>query len=224
MPTVLITGANRGIGLEFARQYAADGWKVHACCRNPGAAAELNALKGDIAVHALDVTDIAAIRALAAKIDEPLDVVIANAGVGGWDISGFGAMDYNAWKRLMDVNLYGAVATCEAFAPHAEKAKGKIVAMTSQMGSIADASGGAVPYRTSKAALNMGVQAIAPDLASRGVAVAMFHPGWVKTDMGGPNASITTEKSVRGLRQRIEEMRPTPSPRFLAYDGREIPW
>lgn len=224
MPAVLITGANRGIGLEFARQYAADGWKTHACCRNPGAAKELSALKGDIAIHALDVADIAAIRALAQTVDEPLDVVIANAGVGGWEIPAFGAMDYDAWKRLMDVNLYGAVATCEAFAPHAAKAKGKIAALTSQMGSIADTSGGAVPYRTSKAALNMAIQAVAPDLAAKGVAIATFHPGWVKTDMGGPNARIAADACVRGLRRRIDEMTPTPSPKFLNYAGEEIPW
>lgn len=224
MPTVLITGANRGIGLEFARQYAADGWKVHACCRKPGSATELKALDGDISVHALDVTDHSAIRALAKDIGEPLDIVIANAGVGGWEIPGFGAMDYDAWKRLMDVNLYGAVATCEAFAPHAEKAKGKIVALTSEMGSIADASSGAIPYRTSKAALNMAIQAIAPDLARKGVSISTFHPGWVKTDMGGLNATTPPEKSVRNLRRRIEEMRPTPSPKFLAHDGRKIPW
>ena len=224
MPSILITGANRGIGLEFVKQYAADGWKVHACCRNPQAAPELDALEGDITVHALDVSDLAAIYALAEKIDAPLNVVIANAGVGSWNIPGFGEMDYDAWKRVMDVNLYGAVATCEAFAPHAIKAKGRIAAMTSEMGSIADASSGAIPYRTSKAALNMAVQVIAPELAPKDVAIATFHPGWVKTDMGGSHARITAEQSVSGLRARIMEMRPTSSPKFLAYDGREIPW
>lgn len=224
MPAVLITGSNRGIGLEFARQYAADRWKVHACCRRPESATELNALEGDIEVRQLDVSDIPAIKALAKDIDEPLEVVIANAGVAGWDIPGFGAMDYDGWKRVMDVNLYGAIATCEAFAPHAERTKGKIVGLTSEMGSIADASSGAIPYRTSKAALNMAVQAIAPELARKGVSIATFHPGWVQTGMGGPNATTPPEKSARNLRRRIEEMRPTPSPRFLAHDGREIPW
>lgn len=224
MPTALVTGANRGIGLEFVRQYAADGWRVDACCREPGKADELKSLRGDIAVHALDVTERAAIAALAEQIGEPLDLVIANAGVGGWDIPEFGALDYDAWARVMEVNLFGAVATCEAFAPHVVRAKGKIAAISSRMGSIADAGAGSIPYRTSKAALNMAVKLIAAELAPKGVAVAPFHPGWVKTELGGPNARISARESVSGLRRCIDRMKPTAAPSLVDYTGKKLPW
>lgn len=224
MPTILITGANRGIGLEFVRQYAADGWSVHACCRNLDEAEELKSIEGAVTAHALDVANVAAIRALAKKIDAPLDVVIANAGVGGWDIPAFGELDYEAWADVMTVNLYGAVATCEAFAPHVKKAKGKIAAISSRVGSIGDASSGAIPYRTSKAALNMAMKLIAAELESHGVAAAPFHPGWVKSGLGGPNAPVEAKESVLGLRQRIAEMQPTASPKFVDYAGNELPW
>ena len=224
MPTLLITGANRGIGLEFVRQYAADGWKVIACCRRPAEADALNALQGDITVHALNVADIGAVKALAAAIDAPLDLLIVNAGVYGNGGNDFGSLDYDVWRATFDVNVFGAVATAEAFAPHVKKAKGKIALISSKMGSIADASGAVMIYRTSKSALNMASLVIAAALAGEGVAVAPFHPGWVKPDMGGPAALIDVETCVAGLRQRIEETPVTSSPKFLAYDGAEIPW
>lgn len=224
MPTVLITGANRGIGLEFARQYAADGWAVHACCRHPEKADALNALNGDIAVHETDVIDHNALQALAKDLSEPIDVLVANAGVGGSGAGEFGAIDYDIWRGVVEVNVYGAVATAEAFAPHVKKAKGKIAFISSKMGSIGDASGAAMAYRTSKTALNMVSKVVAAALSGDGVAVAPFHPGWARTDMGGPNALIKPEESVKGLRKLIEDMPVTPSPKFLAYDGAEIPW
>lgn len=224
MPTMLVTGANRGIGLEFARQYAADGWKVLACCREPGAAEDLKALKGDIDIRAADVTDRARLKTLAGEIGTSLDLVIANAGVGGWSIPGFGALDYDAWAEVLEVNLFGAVATCEAFAPLVKRTKGKIAVISSRMGSIADASMGAIPYRTSKAALNMAVKVIAAELAGDGVAVAPFHPGWVRTNLGSERAPLKAEASVTGLRQRIAEMAVTADPPFLDYSGKELPW
>ena len=224
MTTVLITGANRGIGLEFAKQYASDGWKVHACCRKPDEAKDLGALEGDIKIHALDVTDHSAVKALAKDVSEPLDALIVNAGHGTRGEGEFGRYDYDIWRRFMDVNLYGSVATVEAFAPHVKKSKGKIAFLSSKMGSIGDASGGAMAYRTSKTALNMAVRVVAAALAGDGVAVGVFHPGWVKTDMGGPNALITTEHSVAGLRALIDNLKPDPAPPFLNYDGEKIPW
>lgn len=224
MPTVLISGANRGIGLEFARQYAADGWTVIACCRAPSKADDLKAVDGEVSVHELDVTRPQDIRALAGEIDAAIDILVVNAGYGTRGEGSFGGLDYEEWKRFLDVNLYGAVATAEAFAPHVKKARGKIAFLSSKMGSIADASGGAIAYRTSKTALNMAAKVVAAALADDGVAVAPFHPGWVQTDMGGPNALISSEESVKGLRRRISEMKPTAEPNFLGYDGEDIPW
>ena len=227
MPTALITGANRGIGLELARQYAADGYTVHACCRNPDDAKELNALSGDVHVHALDVTDHEAMDRLASEVAAPLDVVIANAGIYGpkSEAQTFGSLDYAALRDTLEVNTIGAVKTIEAFAPHAARSdQKKMAAITSEMGSIADASGGATAYRASKAALNMALAVAAPELKRDGVAVGLLHPGWVQTDMGGPNARITPEQSARGLKARVAELKPSDKAPFLAHDGREIPW
>ena len=227
MPTALITGANRGIGLELARQYAADGYTVHACCRNPSDAKELNAIAGDVRVHALDVTDHAAVDRLASEIGDPLDVVIANAGVYGpkSEAQTFGSLDYGALRDTVEVNTIGAVKTIEAFAPHAARSdQKKMAAITSEMGSIADASGGSTAYRASKAALNMALAVAAPELKRDGVAVGLLHPGWVQTDMGGPNARITPEQSARGLKDQVAGLQPSDKAPFLAHDGREIPW
>ncbi len=224
MPIVLITGANRGIGLEFVRQYAKDGWKVHACCRQPTAATELKAVSGAITVHQLDVSDFAAVKKLGTAIDEPLDVVVANAGAGGQDVGDFGDIDYDAFTALLATNTLGVVATLEAFAPHLKKAQGKFAAISSNLGSIGQAGGFASAYSTSKAALNMAVKSYGAGLVIDGVAVAPFHPGWVSTDMGGTSAPTTPQESVAGLRQRIEEMKPTADPLYLDYAGSELPW
>jgi NAD(P)-dependent dehydrogenase (short-subunit alcohol dehydrogenase family) len=224
MSAVLITGANRGIGLELVRQYAADGWKVHACCRTPGKASDLKALPGDITIHALDVADVNAIKTLGASLDEPLDVVIANAGLGGKEVGDFGAIDYDAFANLLAVNTLGPISMLEAFAPHLKETKGKFAAITSELGSVARASGYAPAYSTSKAALNMAVKSYAATLAAAGVAIAPLHPGWVRTDMGGASAPVTPRESVSGLRNRITEMQATPSPRYLDFSGAELPW
>ncbi len=224
MPTALITGASRGIGLEFVRQYSSDGWRVLACCRTPDAAADLIAVDGEVSVHPLDVASPKAIRALAAEIDAPLDVVVANAGLGGKTAGSFGAIDYAGWDETFAVNVRGVVATAEAFAPHLKRAKGRLAAISSLMGSIEDASSGALCYRSTKAAVNMAMTIIAAELAPDGVAAAPFHPGWVKTDMGGPGAPTGVTESVTGLRRLIAEMTPTASPPFLDFKGKRLPW
>lgn len=228
MPAILITGANRGIGLALARQYAADGWRVHATAREPRKADELNAIDG-ADVHALDVTDHSAIAQLAEKIDEPLDVVVANAGVGGKNGDGssvqFGNVDYDAFRKVLEVNLFGALATAEAFTEHLKKGEQKkLVCISSLMGSIGDTSGGALSYRTSKAALNMAMQASAAQLAADGIATAVLHPGWVKTDMGGPSAPTSVEDSAKGLREVIDGIWPQNRAFFLDYTGKQLPW
>lgn len=222
--TVLITGANRGIGFEFAKQYAEDGWKVHATCRNPDQADKLSALSGEVVIHKMDVADPDNVATVASTINDAIDVLVVNAGVEGTDVGDFGSYDYEAWMSLLRVNLLGAVVTCEAFAPHVKKAKGKIAAMSSYVGSITLASPGITAYRSSKAALNMAVTLIAAELEASGVSAAPFQPGWVKTDMGGPKALTTPEDSVSGLRRLIDQMTPTARPKFLDFEGNKLPW
>lgn len=224
MPSVLITGANRGIGLEFAKQYAANGWTVFACCRSPNDANELAAIEGDVRIHQIDVADRTVVEKCAVDIAEPLDVLVANAGVGGKEAGDFGALNYDVWRDVLIVNLFGAVATAEAFAGNVKKAKGKIALITSKMGSIDDASGGMMAYRTSKTALNMAGKVMAAALAGEGVAVGLFHPGWVETDMGGPSAPVKTPDSVSGLRREIDRLEASETPPFRGYDGADIAW
>lgn len=226
MPTALVTGANRGLGLEFVTQYAADGWRVHACCRTPGKADALKAVGGDVAVHALDVAAHDSIHALADTLaDEAVDVLVSNAGIYGGRQS-LGSIDYEGWDRVLRINTLAPIELTEAFLPHLERGDGKRVALvTSQMGSIADnGSGGNYAYRSSKAALNAAGRSLALDLAPRGIVVLLLHPGWVRTDMGGPNARIDPPTSIAGMRQVIDDAAPGDAGRFYRYDGSEIPW
>lgn len=224
MPTILITGANRGIGLESARQYAADGWQVLACCRNPYDATELAGING-VSVHSLDVTDHAAIDSLAAEVGAPIDVLMNNAGQTSRPRLGFGEMDYAQWADLFAVNTLAPYRMVEAFHDHVRRSDRKIVLnVSSIMGSIADASGGHVAYRTTKAALNMAVKTLAQDLANDGVTVLAVHPGWVRTDMGGPSAAISPEESAAGMKLVVENATLASSGSFLDWKGETIPW
>lgn len=231
MPTVLITGANRGIGLEFARQYAAEGWRVFATCRAPAEAHELEALAGTsdgaIGVHPLDVADPTSVAAAArALAGEAVDLLVNNAGLYGPRGVSFGDIDYEAWEEVLRVNVLGPIRVADAFVDHVARGDGrKIVALSSRMGSIADnTSGGAYIYRSSKAALNAAMRSLALDLAGRGIACCVFHPGWVKTRMGGPSAAIDVGTSVAGMREVIAGLSARTSGRFYSYDGGEIPW
>ena len=226
MPTVLITGANRGIGLEFARQYAEAGYRVHAACRTPGSADALGSLGKGVKLHALDVTDHGRIEALAAGLKgEAIDIVINNAGIYGAQQE-LGKIDYAAWEEVMRVNTLAPLKMAECFLPHLEAGKMKMIAsLTSRMGSIAENdAGGVYIYRSSKAALNAAARSLAIDLAPRGITVIVFHPGWVKTDMGGAGALIDAETSVGGMRAVIAGAGPKDSGRFFNYDGTEVPW
>ena len=226
MPTVLITGANRGIGLEFARQYAEAGYRVHAACRTPGSADALASLGNGVKLHALDVTDHGRIEALAAGLKgEAIDILINNAGMYG-DRQELGKIDYAAWQEVMRVNTLAPLKMAECFLPHLEAGKMKMIAsLTSRMGSIAENdAGGVYIYRSSKAALNAAARSLALDLAPRGITVIVFHPGWVKTDMGGAGALIDAETSVGGMRAVIAGAGPKDSGRFFNYDGAEVPW
>jgi NAD(P)-dependent dehydrogenase (short-subunit alcohol dehydrogenase family) len=231
MPTVLVTGANRGIGLEFVRQYSADGWRVFAAVRNPSDAGDLEQLvraqAGRIQVLAMDVRESSTIKSAVTQVgDTPIDILINSAGVYGGARQRLGNMDYEAWADVLDVNTLGPMRITEAFIENLARSQRKlIVSITSGMGSIADnTSGGYIAYRTSKAALNMVMRTLAVDLASRGIMSIVINPGWVKTRMGGPQAKITTGESVGGMRKVFDDLQPGGTGKFFNYDGREYPW
>jgi NAD(P)-dependent dehydrogenase (short-subunit alcohol dehydrogenase family) len=226
MPTTLITGANRGIGLEFARQYAGDGWRVFAACREPAKATALKRLGEGVSVHPMDVADHASVEALAKELRrEPIDLLINNAGIYGKSGQRFGRIDYDDWARVLRVNTMGPLKVAECFADNVAKSDRKlIVAITSYMGSIADAGGGAYHYGSSKAALNYVCHALADDLGSRGIVVAAISPGWVQTDMGGRNAPLTVEQSITAMRRTIARLKPSDSGRSLDENGRALAW
>lgn len=230
MPSVLITGANRGLGFEFVSQYERDGWRVLACCRRPEAAAELNALArssgAGVSVHSLDVGDAGSIRSLADELgDDPIDLLINNAGIMGPREETFGDIDYDLWPDIVSINIAGPLRMAEAFVDNVAASKRRmIVAVSSRMGSIGTSSGGGhYPYRMSKSALNMVMQTVQHDVARRGITVLVLHPGWVRTDMGGPAADLSPTESVAGMRSVIEDVDRAPDT-FLAYDGHAFSW
>ena len=231
MPSVLITGANRGLGLEFARQYAADGWQVYASYRDLSSASKLrrlaNTSEDNVRTMALDVTDPSSVKAAVTKLEgQAIDLLLNNAGVGGARGQIIGNIVYAAWKKVLEVNTMGPMRVSEAFVDLVARSKRKlIVTLTSGMGSITDnTSGGSIAYRSSKAAVNMVMRSLAIDLAPRGITCVVINPGWVLTDMGGPNATMTPAESVERLRDLIATLGPAQSGRFLNYDGREYPW
>lgn len=219
MPNVLITGANRGIGLEFARQYLADGWQVTATARQ--SSDELDSL--GVPVEALDLADLDSVVGFASRLEAPVDLLIANAGT--WIPEGSEtAEDGRKWTQMMVANCIAPCLLARALAPRMPRG-GKLVALSSGMGSIAEASSpGFIPYRTSKAALNMGWHALAIELRQSGLITAAFDPGWVKTRMGGPNAPLAPEESVTAMRASIERLTAQDSGRFFRRDGQSVPW
>ncbi len=225
MPTVLISGANRGLGLEFARQYAAEGWRVIATSRSPEKAAALRALGPAVAVHALDVADLAAVAALGqALAGETIDVLIANAGIGGPRGMTAEAIDGAGWGECFRVNSMAPLALAAAFhAQVARSAERKMIAITSRLGSIgANSEGGMYAYRSSKAALNAAWRSYALD--HRDVVALLLHPGWVRTDMGGKGAPLEPRDSIAGMRRVIARLGKAESGAFYGYDGNPIPW
>ncbi|WP_027147981.1 SDR family oxidoreductase [Methylobacter tundripaludum] len=230
MATVLITGANRGLGLEFCRQYAEQDWHVIACSRNPDDAFDLNnlATHHNVQIEALDVAEFEQIDALSKKLaDLPIDVLINNAGIyTDNSTNGFGHLDYQAWTKSLVVNTEAPLKMAEAFLPQIKRGNKKlIVNISSLMGSIADNdSGGSIFYRSSKAALNAAMKSLAIALKDQSVGVLIFHPGWVKTDMGGPNGLINADQSITGMRALIENFSLDQSGSFVKYDGTPMPW
>lgn len=239
MPTILLTGASRGLGLEFARQYAADGWRVYACARRPEASDALGALvagsAGRVTAHALDVADHAAVDALARSLaDVPIDVLLNNAGTMGSQsfarqgptVQRFGQSDYAGWEQMFRVNVLGPMKMAEAFVEHvAVSEQKKIVTLTSIVGSIGSNNfGGMYAYRSTKSGANAIMKSMSLDLARRGIVAAPLHPGWAKTDMGGTNAPVEPQDSVAGLRAVIAGLDRSKAGRFWQWDGTELPW
>ncbi|HUB85529.1 MAG TPA: SDR family oxidoreductase [Rhizomicrobium sp.] len=225
MTTILITGANRGIGLEFVKQYAAEGADVIACCREPAKADELKAIKGKVRVMKLDVGDAGSVEALTKDLgDTALDIVINNAGVGTPPTTP-GTVDVPAWLNVFRTNSIAPALIAFALKKNLKKGRDKkLVAITSVLGSIAENGGGSYAYRASKAALNSLMHGLSKDWAKDDIAVGIFHPGWVQTDMGGKGAPVTPADSVKGLRARIAELNMKTSGSYRDFQNREIPW
>ncbi len=232
MQTILITGAGRGIGLELARQYIAEGgWKVLACCRQPERATELKALqassRGSLEIHSLEVRDGRQIAALATKLrGTAIDVLLNHAGVYGQRAEALGSIEPDTWRLTLEVNALAPLKICEAFVDHVARSDRRMMAaITSRMGSIADNSSGShYAYRASKAALNAAMKSLSIDLAGRRIICVVLHPGWVRTAMGGTQAPLSVSESVTGLRKVMAQATLAHSGRFLGYDGAEIPW
>ena len=232
METTLITGANRGIGLEFSRQLAEDGWCVLACSRDLEKSDALNKLAAEyperITLYSLDVADHGQIEKLSQTLaNKPIDLLINNAGVFP-DINdrSFGQTDYDSWAHAFLVNTMAPLKMAEEFIDQVTQSSRKtIVTITSKMGSVADnGRGGSYIYRSSKSAVNMVIKSIAIDLESNDIISVLLHPGWVRTDMGGPSGLISVEQSVSGMLSVIREVTSADSGKFIAYDGQIIPW
>ena len=223
MSTVLITGAARGLGLDFVKQYAARGWRVHACAREPDA---LKGIAGDVQAHRLEVTDYAAVAALARTLSgEAIDVLINTAGIAGREATVLGSIDPVVWRQTFELNTLAPLMIAAAFVEHVARSQGrKLIAISSRLGSIGLADSGRYAYRASKAALNMEWKGLSKDLAGKGVICVVLHPGWVQTDMGGTAATLTIEQSVPAMVKVIDGLKPADSGRFLNYDGAELPW
>jgi NAD(P)-dependent dehydrogenase (short-subunit alcohol dehydrogenase family) len=230
MPAVFITGSNRGLGLEWARQYAQEGWQVFATCRHPREAVDLQNLAREypkVSMHCLDVTKVEEIRSVQWELeDQTIDILISNAGIYlDKRKAGLGCFRFDDWRRTFAVNTLGGLRVIEALIGNVAKSSRRlIIAISSHMGSIADIhEAGHYYYRSSKAALNAAMAGLAAELKPQGIGVLILHPGGVKTRMGPPSG-ISPEESVRGMRRIAERFRLEDSGTFLRYDGVKMPW
>ena len=233
MPSVMVTGANRGLGLEFSRQYLEDGWQVHACYRSdPGGLAGLNS--NALSMHPLDISDADAISKLADELEgEAIDLLLNNAGTMGKADATFRGLDYDAfgqtdpveWHYVYATNVIAPMQMAEAFVEHvARSEQKKLITLTSMVSSMTlNTMGGLYAYRASKAAVNAIMKSMAIDLAPRGIIAAALHPGWARTDMGGPGADIDAFTSVTGARQVIANLSSADAGLVWMYDGSQLP-
>ena len=238
MPTMLITGANRGLGLNLLKLYDADDWTIHACCRNPDKADELNAVAaasdGRVTVHRLDVEDPRTIDALKKELGStPIDMLINMAGYLGekaltdpGGLQPFGETDFDVMEKAYRINCVGPLRVCEAMVDNVEASEKKIIInVSSIVGSVGDDKFGSFyMYRPSKTALNAVTHAMSINLKDRGITVIPLHPGFTKTDMGGPTADIEIEESVTGMKAVLDKVTIDDTGRYLTWDGGELPW
>ena len=219
MPHVLITGANRGLGLEFARQYKEAGWDVVVTARQ--SSPELDAL--GVRVETLDMQDLDAVEQFGKRLDR-LDLLIANAGTyGPREVTS--ADEAREWADTFVTNTIAPFLLAQSVLPLVEASSGKLIAVSTKMGSIEDnTSGGFIAYRSSKAALNAAWRSLAIEARKRGVAAAVLHPGWVQTRMGGASAPLEPEESIAGMRKVIDRLTLDQSGGFFSYDGTTVPW
>jgi len=222
--TVLITGANRGLGLEFARHYKDAGWRVIGTARDPQDAQELKAL--EVRVMQLDVASQDSVEALAAELgDEPIDLLINNAGIFP-RVGKLDEIDFDDYHRTLAVNTVGPVRVTRALLPNLRRGELKMIAgLSSNLGSIAENErGNFYGYRESKAALNMFTKTLAAELGPEGFTCIVLTPGWVQTDMGGPNATLTPAESIAGMKAVLDRLTPADNGTFWSYNGSQMPW
>lgn len=222
--TVVVTGANRGIGLEFARQLKVKGYYVIATARKPEAAEELRGL--GVQIEQLDVADSASVQAFAERLQGTIiDILINNAGIAGHGASTFAEHDFDAVDRTFQVNSLGPMRVTQALLDNLRRGKQKkILHISSMMGSIEMNQGGAYGYRASKAALNSFNKTLSVELGKEGFICVVLHPGWVRTGIGGSSAPLSTEESVAGLITVIEGLDADSNGRFIDYTGKDLPW
>lgn len=226
MKNALITGANRGIGLELARQFKDKGYFIIGCCRNPSTAEDLSLVADEIIE--LDVTNDKDIAALKQQLgDRPIDLLVNNAGIGGAQGVTIGNIDRNNFIDVLNVNCISVATVTDALLPNIQASQDKnILVISSLMGSIAEnEQGGSYAYRSSKAALNCLMRSFAIDVEARGVHVMLMHPGWVQTRMGGPEALIDVQTSVAGMIKVVEQqLSSSHGEKLYSFDGRVVPW
>ena len=234
MSRVLITGANRGLGLEFARQYAADGWDVIATSRSPEKSPELQQLErknNKVSLKALDVANDKSVETLAHALGgQAIDLLVLNSAIYTRNGNKIGEIDFNGWREAFETNVLGAVRVAQALLENVAASKRKqIAAISTGMGSMKALPstigfGAVYQYRTSKAALNMAMSVLAKEVEPQGISVVIFDPGWVKTDMGGPNAALTPEQSIGGMRKVLAGNTMDLTGKFVGYDGEARAW
>jgi NAD(P)-dependent dehydrogenase (short-subunit alcohol dehydrogenase family) len=240
MPSLLVTGASRGLGLELCRQYSDAGWRVFACCRNPGTASRLapivDTAKGRVTLHRMDVDDAGEVEAVAGELEgTPIDILINNAGLAdsygsgvreGSDDPDLKNYDMADWLRILNTNVVSVGRVTGAFADHVAASDRKlIVMMASSLSSVGNTwQAGRYAYRTSKAALNMLMRGVGAWLEPRGVTVASVAPGWTRTELGGPNAHYGVEEAVERVIALLERLNIEDTGSFWNYDGERLPW
>ena len=227
MESILITGANRGIGFELTRLLIEDGRRVIATCRDPESASDLNALNAsNLHIHQLEVTSTKSIEALKRALSGvQIDVLINNAGEMGSKRQRIDDMNIDAWRHTFDVNTIAPFQVSMALLDNLKLSlRPRIISVSSQMGALSRISSGALAYQSSKAALNKVMQVMAKDIVSENIIVCSMHPGWVQTDMGGPSADISVNESAAGMISFFDNLTSEQSGRFWKWNGEEHAW